>query len=139
MQSEQFYKKYSGLFRYYDYNYERYGVSFSVALVKLNDELTTYNIDFNSIVRYSDKYLKINEKYHFFLFLSTDIKAAFQATLNLEKNLLAKYKLYHIDSIFCGAVVSKEKGRNIEEMTRICFELVKKCKENQTIVTEDDL
>ena len=138
MQSEQFYKKYNGLFRYYDYNYERYGISFSVALIKLKDELIAYNIDFNSIVRYSDKYLKIDERYHFFLFLNTDIKTAFQAILNLEKNLLAKYNLYHIDNIFQGAVVSKEKDRNIEEITRICFELIKECKENQTIVTEDD-
>lgn len=139
MQSEQFYKKYRGLFRYYDYNYERYGIGFSVALVKLNDEILTYDIDFNSIVRYSDKYLKIDKRYYFFLFLGTNIKTAFQAMLNLEKNLLTKYNLYHINNIFRGAVVSKEKDRNIEEMTRICFELIKEYKENQTIVTEDDL
>jgi len=138
VKSEQFYEKYSGLFQYYDYNYERYKIGFSVVLIKLNEKLLDLGIDFNSIVRYSDKYLKIDEKYHFFLFLGTDVKTAFQATLNLEKNILAKYNLYHIDNIFYGAVVSKEIDRNIEEMTRICFELIKDCTENQSIVTEDD-
>jgi len=138
VKSEQFYEKYSGLFQYYDYNYERYKIGFSVVLIKLNEKLLDLGIDFNSIVRYSDKYLKIDEKYHFFLFLGTDVKTAFQATLNLEKNILLKYNLYYIDNIFHAAIVSKEKDRKIKEMTYICFELIKDCTENQTIITEDD-
>jgi len=138
MRSKRFHEEHSGLFRYYDYNYERYNVGFSVALLKLNEKLLGLDIDFNSMIRYSDKYLKIDEQYHFFLFLGTDIKTAFQTVLNLEKNILSKYNLYHINNVFYGAVVSKEIDRNIEEMTRICFELIKDCTENQSIVTEDD-
>jgi len=139
MRSEQIYKKYSELFKYYDYNYERYNVGFSIALLKLNEKLLGLDIDFNSAVRQSDKYLKIDEMYHFFLILGTDINTAFQAILNLEKNILAKYNLYHMSNIFHCAIVSKEKDRNIKEMTRICFELIEDCDENQTIITEDDL
>ena len=138
MHSNNFYKQYGGLFKYYDYNYERYGMGFSIALIKLNDKLNIYDFDFESIVRYSDKYLKIDGQYHFFLFLGTDVKKAFQAVLNLEKNLILKYNLYHINNIFQSAVVSKEKYENIEEMIRKCFELINECEENQTIVTEDD-
>ena len=139
MRSKQFYEKHSGLFKYYDYNYERYQVSFSIALIKLNDELTKYDIDFNAISRYSDKYLQIDMQYHFFLFLGTDVKKAFQSVLNLEKNLITKYNLYHINNIFQSAIVSKEKYESIEEMIRMCFELINECKENQAIITEDDL
>ncbi len=115
MQSGEFYRKYSGLFQYYDYNYERYKVDFSVVLIKLNDKITSLDINFKNSVRYSDKYLKIDEEYHFFIFLGTDVKKAFQAVLNLEKNLISKYNLYHLNNIFQSAVVSKEKYENMEK------------------------
>lgn len=139
MQSEEFYRQYSGLLRYYDYNFDRYGVNFSTSLVKLNTELVLVDIDFDAIIRYSDKHIKIDEIYHFFIFLKTDINAAFQALMELEKNIISKYDLYHIDRIFKASVVSKEKDRDIKEMIRICFELINECKKNQNILTEDDL
>ncbi len=139
MQSGEFYKKHRKLFKYYEYIYDRYKTGFSIALIRLKDELLGYDIDFESAVRYSDKYLKIDKRYHFFIFLGADVKKAFQAVLNLEKNLISKYNLYHLNNIFQSAVVSKEKYENMEEMIRKCFELIKECDENQTIVTEDDL
>ena len=138
MKSEQFYKEYSGLFRYYDYNYERYRVDFSIVLIKLNEKLLGLDIDFDSMIRYSDKYLKIDKKHHFFLFLGTNIKTAYQIVLNLEKNILAKYNLYHIENLFYAAIVDKKKDRNIDEMIRLCFELINECDNTQPIVAEDD-
>ena len=139
MQSEQFYKKHSELFECYDYNYERYGIGFSVALIRLNKELIKYNIDFNSMVRCSDKYLKKDERNHFFLFFGMDRKTAYQAVLNLERNLIAKYNLLWLNNIFQSAIVIKDGDKDIKDMLRICFELIDECDENQTIVTEDDL
>ncbi len=139
MKSEQFYEEYKGIFKYYDYNYERYGMSFSVVVIKLNEELISLDIDFEPIIRYSDKHLKIDKYHHFFLYLGTNIKTAFQAVLNLEKNLLTRYNLYHLDNIFQGAVVSKEKDRNIKDMIQKCFKLIKECEKDKNIITEDDL
>jgi hypothetical protein len=139
MQSEEFYKQNNGLLRYYDYNFARYDISFSTSLVKLNVELVSVGIDFDSIIRYSDKHIKIDEIYHFFIFLKTDIKSAFQALMGLEKNIISKYNLYNFDRIFKASVASKEKDRDIKEMIRICFELINECKKNQNILTEDDL
>ena len=139
MLAGKFYKKHNHLFRYYDYNFERYKVKFSVALIKLDDKVIPLDIDFDSVIRYSDKHLNVNDKYHFFLFLGADIKAAFQALLHLEKNIISKHNLYYIDTIFQGAVVSKVRDRDIEEMIRLCFELIDECKENQNIITEDDI
>lgn len=137
MQGEQFYKKHRRLFKTYEYAYDRYKRGFSIALVKLNDELIGYDINFKSLVRYSDRYVKIDDQYHFFIFLEADVKKAFQAILNLEKNLISKYNLYNVSHIFQSAVVGKDKYESTKEMLRKCFELIKECKEDCTIATED--
>ncbi len=139
MKAKEFFEKHNEILRQYDYNYERYKIKFSVALVKLDETLNSYDIDFDSMIRYSDQFLKIDEMLYFFLFLGTDIKKAFQALLNLEKKLLSKFDLYYANTIFQAAVVSKEKGRDIEEMIRICFELLNESKQGQIILTESDL
>ncbi len=139
MVAKKFYDKHRELFKYYDYNYERYDVPFSVAIIKLADNIDKTKIDFNELIRHSDKYLEMDEiSLYFFIFLGTDIKHAYQTLLSLEKKLIVKYNLYHLDQIFCSSIIGKKKDRNVEEMIRLCIELINECSPQKNILTEDD-
>ena len=139
MIAKNFYEKYIELFEYYDYNFDRYNTSFSIAIIKFDDKINIDKVDLETLKRCSDKCLKMDKQSYFFIFLGTDTKKSYQALLNLEKNLIVKYNLYNIEHIFCGAVIGKKRNRNIEEMIRVCIELINECTTQQNIITEDDL
>lgn len=138
MLAKKFYEKHVELFKYYDYNFERYNIAYSIAIIKFDDKIPVKNIELETLKRCSDKCLKMDEKSYFFIFVGADLNQSYQALLNLEKKLIVKYNLYYYDHIFCGAVMGKNRDRDTQEMIRVCIELINECTVHKNIITEDD-
>ena len=115
---------YSDELELYDYIYERYHVDFSVCLILINSNIE-YDINFPILLRKTDKYIKINDKYHFVLFFGLSEKEAYNAIMSLEKKLLRKYNLFDIPQIFKAYLAGKNENRSIQDLIDICFRLSK--------------
>ena len=137
---DEIYSKNRTVFERYEYDFERYGIKYTVALLKLNSKLKDYDIRFRDLVRKSDDKIYINSTYRLLVFMNTDIKGGYDALLTLEKEIIQKYKLYNFcENIFNAALAEKKRGIGIKDILDKIARMIKNISEDCLVVTEDDI
>ena len=116
---EKIYSDNKNTFDEVDYLYDRYSIEYTIVLIEFKDDLLHLDLHLKELLRLSDKYIKLNEKYHLILFTYTSFKQACQAILSLERKITKKYSLYYKNVLFNS--YSQEKTREFSSL-----ELLKK-------------
>ncbi len=138
--TKDIYEQYKEIFDRCDYNFKRYGIKFTIAIVKLNKKLENIKMGFRELVRKTDDKIYIDNEYRLIIFMNTDLKRGYDALLTLEKEIIIKYNLINFDeNIFKAAIVEKKRNRDIAVMIDRLFMLVNSAGNDCLIVTEDDL
>lgn len=103
------------IFKECDYQFERYTVFYSLCLIKLDNEVSEINIDFLSLIRLTDRYIKIDDVYHLFLFTHSNYEQVTQTILKIEKIILNQMNTYKNNLLNC-CIIEKKQNISSKEM-----------------------
>jgi len=103
-----------------DYQYNRYGIKYTMCLIELSDILIEKNFNLKHYLRYTDEIVNVNEKYKFIFFTHTSIDNAYKALLALEKNLINNFFQFkpYDGFLFKTSAVEKTKFTTSSEMIK---------------------
>lgn len=135
------YKDNKNIFDECEYNFARYNIGYSLAIIKLNKHIIHKKIHLKQFIRLTDKCIKIDEKYSILILIKTNLNTGFDILYNIEKNLIRKYQLYDYSSekVFKSAIITKNHTFEIKEMLqKICY-IVENVSKNCLIETEEDI
>ncbi len=135
------YEDHKDIFDEYEYNYERYKMYYSLVMVKLNKNILHKKICLDTLIRLTDRCIRINKEYSLLILLKTNLKAGFNILYNLEKKLLETYHLYDfdIDKIFEASIIEKKDTNNTIDMLKKLFYIVENISQDNLIETEEDI
>jgi len=97
---EKIYQENLTLFKEIDYLYNRYEIDYTIVLFEFMDCLIDKDIDLEEFLRISDKYIRIDKKYHLVIFSFSSFKQSFQTILSIEKKIIRAYSLFYKDVLF---------------------------------------
>ncbi|MBN2870749.1 MAG: hypothetical protein JXK04_07330 [Campylobacterales bacterium] len=102
----------------YEYNFERYEVSYSIAIAYLPDLLDISDIC--SRIRKSDRNVPLSEHFHAVIFDFTDVQEGIKAA----NKLLTYFQVSHFGKSVYAAVVTSNAQQTLPQMVTKLFDLL---------------
>ena len=99
-----------------DYQYQRYKVKYTMCLLKLDSKLSKREINLKNFIRYSDEVVNINDSFKLIFFTHTDINAAYNALLSLEKKIIKNYFLLYSVVPFKASIIERSESNTPSEI-----------------------
>jgi len=131
---EKIYQQNKRLFDEYDSLIFRQKGVYCISVFKMKDALACKNILMEEYLRISDKYIKVDERYHIVIFTFSTIDESYQAILRLERTFS---KIFHLDisNLFTCSIVRRIKPNPAlkpekeEKITPLSNKTIQKIKE----------
>ncbi|MFK5881422.1 MAG: hypothetical protein QM482_04325 [Sulfurospirillum sp.] len=115
--------------------FKRYGVNYSVVLIKMDDRIKNCTYDYRGIIRLTDKYIKIDNQFHLLIFTFSNPKEVCGAIFAIEKKILLYCNLY-IDTVFKAIIVHKNNSISSLDILMNIFHKIDEIDETDETIIE---